>query len=115
MTIFIRAEGVGKTRAIASVGDPHNCHKILNLVFHLGGAIMNGSSFVSVHGRPVARVGDKAHCHPVHDHIKQGVSGITINGKEIAAAGNHFDHGGVITQGASDIFVAELIDYENTK
>ena len=113
MTIIIRAKGVGEMRAIASLGDSHSCHKISLTTLHLGGAIMTGSGFFSIHGKPIARAGDKLHCLPVKDTIKHGIDGITINNRNIAAIGNHCEHGGVITEGASDAFVAELVDYKS--
>jgi uncharacterized Zn-binding protein involved in type VI secretion len=114
MTIIIRAKGVGDMRQISSVGDAHTCHKISLTTLHLGGAVMTGSGFMSIHGKPIARKGDTLHCLLVNDKIKHGVDGITINKRNIAVIGNHSEHGGVITEGASDAFVAELIDYSTS-
>ena len=110
MPLIIRVKNAGARKAIACVGNHHNCHKISLTGLHIGGAIMTGSSFVSIDGKSVARVGDKAHCHPAKDTIKHGIDNFRINGVPVAVSGSHCKHGGVVTEGSPYVFIEEFIE-----
>ncbi len=102
--IFETEEGVAAP--ISTIGDHHKCLKLnlTTLVPHIGGAIMNGSPNIFIEGKPVARVGDKAHCLMFHDKITHGIPTLTANGKPVAYAGSKTDHNGKITQGSHKVY-----------
>ncbi len=92
----------GVSAPISTIGDHHKCLKLnlTTLVPHIGGAIMSGSPNIFIQGKPVARVGDKAHCLMFHDKITHGIPTLTANGRPVAYAGSKTDHNGKVTQGS---------------
>ena len=100
---YFGGQGVGDTKAFARLGDHHKCSKIMNLYPHIGGAIKRGSPNVFVNNKPLARVGDKAHCLLETDHIKHGAAPILINGHPVARLNGHTKHGGVITKASPNV------------
>jgi uncharacterized Zn-binding protein involved in type VI secretion len=105
VAIVFRARGAGTRRTIALVGDNHQCPGHSNHGPHVGGPITTGSSFLTIHGQSVARIGDQLTCQHAQDHITSGVLSITIEGKPIATAGDTTAHGGVIGNNTSNVFI----------
>lgn len=100
-------KGGGAFKPVARVGDDHQCPKYTASTPHKGGPILKGSGFVKVNGIPVARVGDSLHCRIEKDQIKSGIDSISVGGKSMAKAGLKAEHGGVITEGSSNVFVGD--------
>lgn len=73
------------------------------------GAIVEGSSNVSINGKPAAFVTRKVVCskmgHQPGDMIAEGAATVFINGKPAARVGDKIVCGGVIISGSSNVFI----------
>jgi uncharacterized Zn-binding protein involved in type VI secretion len=65
------------------------------------GKITSGSDFVTVDGKPAARVGDTT----TDGKIVEGAKNVYINGKPVAVMGGGTDCGGKTTSGSHGVFV----------
>jgi uncharacterized Zn-binding protein involved in type VI secretion len=89
-------------KASARKNDPHDCSKDN----HSGGVITEGSPNITIEGSPAARVGDAASCENGGNNlIQEGSATVFFNGKSAARVEDALEHGGVITQGASNVFI----------
>ncbi|AQS83644.1 MAG: PAAR domain-containing protein [Acetobacter aceti] len=73
------------------------------------GTIVEGSSNVSINGKPAAFVTRKVVCsktgHQPGDMIAEGASTVFINGKPAARVGDRIVCGGVVISGSSNVFI----------
>lgn len=84
-------------RPVVLLGHAHTCP------IHGPGTVISGSPVCSLHGRPVARVGDKISCGAT---ITTGSSTVLIDdGKAAVRMGDTTDHGGTLIEGHSDWMV----------
>ena len=96
--IQFTTKGGGDAGELAVKGSYHKCGKI----GHKGGPILQGSSDVTIGGKPAARVGDKAHCRLSTDQLKQGHDNLYINGKLAVCVNHKTKHGGKVKEGVSN-------------
>lgn len=99
--------GAGAIKAIARVGDPHQCPKQTGNIAHHGGPIIKGANAITANGQVIAREGDAASCRVGTDSINQGISSMTVQGKPVARLNHTLTHGGVITAGSNNVYVGE--------
>ena len=83
-------------RPVVLLGLAHTCS------IHGPGTVISGSPVCNLHGKPVARVGDKISCGAT---IITGSSTVLIDdGKAVARMGYTTDHGGMLIEGHSDLW-----------
>lgn len=81
-------------RPVVLLGHAHTCP------LHGLGTVISGSPVCSLHGRPVACVGDKISCGAT---IITGSPTVLIDdGKAVARMGDATDHGGTLIEGHRD-------------
>ncbi|RUS67925.1 hypothetical protein CUZ56_00406 [Saezia sanguinis] len=78
-------------RPVVLLGHAHTCP------IHGPGTVISGSPVCSLHGKPVARQGDKISCGPT---IITGSPTVLIDdGRPVARLGDSTDHGGALIEG----------------
>lgn len=92
--------------AIARLGDTHHCSQRTHDQPHHGGTILAGAENVQIEGKPVARVGDKAHCDHEMNVLAEGVANFTANGKPIVTVNKATKHGGKVKSGSGSVSAA---------
>ena len=89
----------------ARIGDMHTCAMTTGTVPHVGGAILSGYTDVLIGGMCAARSGDEALCTGAVDTIAEGCDTVLIGGMPAARLGDLTSHGGVITEGYTDVLI----------
>lgn len=85
----------------ARLADPHTCPRCA------GGTIAAGAATVFIEGKPAARMNDACDCGDGPSHVGSASPTVQIEGKGAARVGDTTCHHGVITAGASTVFIGD--------
>lgn len=90
----------------ATINCLHQCPQSDGSKPHVGGPIVQGSASVFIENQPAACQGHCLQCNsPSVPVIQSGSATIYIENKPAARLGDATNHGGVITSGASTVFI----------
>lgn len=90
----------------ATIGCNHICPAWNGDTPHLGGAVQTGSANMFVNGKSICRTGDLLQCQsPAPDAALSGSVSVYVNGLPACRMGDPTSHGGMITQGSTNVFI----------